>query len=339
VRRCVVACAIALTLLTAGRTAASAAATDATGADRHGRWTFSVDFSGGATTQYQDAAVESFCENGGIGNPLRGIASCDFLIDNTMAPLRPSDSGEDAVVAPLIGVGLELLTPRVDLPGGPRFFVESDLDFLFDSVHNIAIEGDASRVRLPDTAAGPTSISSIGLNGTGSRTSSDINRLAFGAGLGAAFPFEFRGRQLWIKPSIGWYRSSITVDGRVVGGLQDGAPASGLPEFGPQIREIILTGRQRLTLDGIGPGLELELEAGRFGPLGLTVFGNMNTYRILGDRDAAFSDVETKPALPPVPGGNPNGLPADTYTASWRFSVSPWLFRGSVGIRFQWLGD
>ena len=86
--------------------------------------------------------------------------------------------------------------------------------------------------------------------------------------------------------------------------------------------------------------LELELEAGQYGPIGVSVFGLFNTYRIVGDRDVTFSDTQTYPALPPAPdpGSNPNGLPADTYTATWTFSTSPWLFRGAIGIRFEWLG-
>jgi len=346
---CGVACAVACLPATTSAASDSESASRAEAADAdggapasHRRWVVSLGLLGGATVQRHHSTATSSCQNGGPGDPDDGIAACDFLVSPGPADLRRPSAGTDYAVSPWVGTSLEVMSPTLPrLPGRPRIFLSGDLTLTFGSTRNIAIEGEPERVRLPDTVVALQDTNSLLLNGVGSRTTSEIETLGWGAAVGVAVPFRFRGRQLWLKPSFAWTRFGVEVEGAVVAGLKDDpVPGPGnSPPWGAQLREIILTNHTRHTFHGIGPGLELALEAGRFGPIGATVFGSFNTYRILGNRRVVLTDSASFAALPPAgPPGNANGLPADDYAARWSFSTSPWLFRGAVGVRFQWLG-
>ena len=79
-----------------------------------------------------------------------------------------------------------------------------------------------------------------------------------------------------------------------------------------------------------GPGLELEMETDRFGPVGTTLFLDFFAYKVLGDRTVVLADTATyTDAL-----GGP-----DEYAARWSATVDPWIFRAGLGMRFQWLGS
>jgi hypothetical protein len=100
----------------------------------------------------------------------------------------------------------------------------------------------------------------------------------------------------------------VDVEGIVEAGLKD--DGFGVENFlggerldvrrGPGIRRVTLVGNGDRTFHGLGPGLELELEVGRFGPLGVSVFAGADAYRILGERKISFSDSRTcdPPAQP-----------------------------------------
>ena len=91
------------------------------------------------------------------------------------------------------------------------------------------------------------------------------------------------------------------------------------------------------------------MDAGRFGPIGASLFVGGAAYRLLGDRTIKFSATsgivaagnrseQLKPSGQPWPRLFGRRLPEDTYTADWSFEADPWLFRVGVGLRFSWLG-
>jgi hypothetical protein len=111
---------------------------------------------------------------------------------------------------------------------------------------------------------------------------------------------------------------------------------------GNDLRPISISGSESLTFDGIGPGLEIEMEVGKFGPIGASLFIGGAAYKILGKRDVSFANSVSFEAGEPVgvlPGGDGLDLGADTYNGDWSYEVDPWLYRARVGLRFQWLGD
>jgi hypothetical protein len=201
----------------------------------------------------------------------------------------------------------------------------------------LANEGDPSMIEPPFNPDGNQrtldETPAAALLGKGSEVVSEVQTLGFGAGIGIAFPFEFRGRKLWVKPSAGWTRWTVDVDGVVLQGLKpDPDPRLQLRFFSPLLRVVDLQKSVSQSYNAIGPGLDLELEAFRAGPLGVNVFAGGAAYRVIGDRKIAWSVVET------IEQQSAEDFPDDTYTARFSYKVSPWMYRIGLGIRFQWLG-
>lgn len=340
------------------------------------RWIPSLAITGGATFQQQESTAESSCLNGGFAFP-PDVGACSGW-NSGPSPLRPVDAespedglikGDTLVVSPFVGANLQLLAPEIPIPTRPRVFVQGEILPTFASDRGLAAEGNPTGVAVPvnqsdGTPEPPAGFQQIALLGVGSRTISTIDTLVYGASLGIAFPFELRGRKLWIKPSFAWLSYEIQVEGIVEAGLKDDAPLAALYQS-TSIRDctyvpnttnpmsascdgISLAGSgYRRRFNGIGPGLELEMEAARWGPVGASLYIDARAYSVLGNRTISFSDSVTYNQ--PVGGGPlpiPTAgrvvrppIPADTYTANWSHSVDPWIFRAGVGIRFSWLGN
>jgi hypothetical protein len=94
------------------------------------------------------------------------------------------------------------------------------------------------------------------------------------------------------------------------------------------LRESILWGTESGEFDGVGPGVELEMDTGRFGPLGVSLFLGVHAYYIPGDRDIFFGEQRSFD----------DPLGQTTHQAASRVSVAPWMYRAGLGIRFAWLG-
>lgn len=324
-----------------------------------GGWIPSLGVTAGALFQNQDSSVESMCAVGGYGFP-PSVGNCTGFANGIPtpgpgpAPLRPSDSGSDTAVAPYVGANLQLLTPEIPVPTRPRFFVLGEVLPTFATDRKIAGEGNPKGVEVPTNVTGlnaglpkpPTQFFQNEFLGVGSATLSTYDTWAWAAGAGLAFPFELYGHRLWLKPSVGWLQYEMQVEGTLEQGLKDDTTTTA----GPNTRQctflpnatfptsascsgISLSGSQSKRFNGIGPGLELELDAARWGPVGASIYIDFRAYKILGNRDVTFS-ADSGNTYNTATGR----IPADTYTADWSFSVDPWMFRGGLGVRFSWLG-
>lgn len=311
------------TALAAAPAAAEGRATDPAAKDIDGLWIPAFSIASGVTFQQQEASVESR----------------DVTND---VQLRDPDDGRDWAVTPYLGIDLELSSPVVaSIPGNPRFFVNAELLPSFGASLDIAREGDPKGFDPPDGNLAPPEcpfgfgcFDQEAVAGVGSRTTAQVDTLSYAAHAGVSFPLELYGRQLHVKPSIGWYRYSVKVDGRVLSALK---PSSVVPD----VRYITLEDKDDITLDGIGPGLELELDVGRFGPLAPSLYIEGHAYRIFTDRKVKLSASSGLLSCPPPPdstGFCGSLLPPAEYQAKWSFKADPWIYRGGVGMRFRWIG-
>ncbi len=261
--------------------------------------------------------------------------------------LRPYDDGRDWEISPYLGISLELASPVVrSIPGGPRFFVNAELLPTFGAALDLAKEGDPKGFLLPETEPVPPSMQCpFGINcfdqnsiaGVGSRTTAQVQPLVFASHAGVSIPFELYGRRLYVKPSFGWIRYTMKVDGRVLSALKPSLQPGDIQV--PDIRFITLENEEKQSFDAIGPGLELELDVGRFGPLAPSLYIEGHGYRLLGDRTMKFSD--SSGLLQCGPGSSfacPVVLPPAEYDARWSFKADPWIYRGGIGMRFRWIG-
>jgi hypothetical protein len=286
------------------------------------RWVPSLAITSGVTIQQQQGFADSFFEDTSPTVPIRGFVK-----------------GNDTAVSPFVGGSLELMTPALPITTRPRLFVSGEILPTFASDRDLAVEGDPSCIRGPEPNApcakkpgglSGTAFNADNANGQGSSLETQVDTLVFGANLGVAFPVEVLERQLRIKPSVAWINYKVEADGLVVdaacGDPNAIPPSTRCNDF---LREMTLAASDSQRFNGIGPGVDVEMDAGQLGPLGVSLFLGGRAYAIVGDRDMSFSDTKSYD----------DRLGTDDATALFKVKVDPWMFRAHVGIRFHYLGN
>jgi hypothetical protein len=287
------------------------------------RWVPSLAIIGGVTIQEQDGTSDSFMVD----------------LNSNSTPLQGLIEGSDTAVSPFVGGSLELMTPALPLPLRPRLFVSGEILPTFAANRDLAVEGNPGCIRGPEPNApcakkpgglSGTAFNADNANGQGSSLETQVDTLVFGANLGVAFPVEVLERQLRIKPSAGWINYKVEADGLVVdaacGDPNAIPPSTRCNDF---LREMTLAASDSQRFNGIGPGVDVEMDAGQLGPLGVSLFLGGRAYAIVGDRDMSFSDTKSYD----------DRLGTDDATALFKVKVDPWMFRAHVGIRFHYLGN
>jgi hypothetical protein len=336
----------------------SSPATDGDDPEEHGkqagedRWVPSLAITSGVTIQQQDGSLLSGLlvdvNTPPDTPPVALQPECDEKNPQPSCPGPIPLDGDDLAVSPFVGGSLELMTPALPIPTRPRLFVSGEILPTFAVDRDLALDGDSGCVRGPEPDAKcmrdedeprPRDTGEDSLNGEGSSTSAQIDTLVFGASLGVAFPVQVGKRQLRIKPSVGWINYKVEAEGTVVDGACE--PETSCTDVGSNkgyLRETILTASGSQRFNGIGPGLDVELDTGRFGPLGVSLFMGGRAYAIVGDRTISFGDSETFTDQISDPGADPP-VKTDRATAQFEVEVDPWIYRAHVGIRFHWLGS
>jgi hypothetical protein len=302
------------------------------------RWVPSLSISGGALIQPQKGSVDSVLFENGSPTPV---------------PLQGMVDGDDLVVSPFVGTGLELMSPALPIPTRPRFFLGAEILPTFASEREVATQGDPGCIRGPEidapcvadlTEPPQQTFAEESAQGEGSNTITLTDTLTYGASFGVAFPANIGRRQLRIKSSLGWLHYKIDGSGVVANAMcaldastmnipNDTActpRTTGIPDqvIHGFVRETQLEGSGSQSFNAIGGGLDLEMDTVRYGPVGASLFLGGGFYRTLGDRTIGFSDSETFM----------DELGNDTAAAEWEIEVEKWMYRAHVGIRFQWLG-
>ena len=229
------------------------------------------------------------------------------------------------MVAPFVGGTVELMAPSwTPLPGRPRLFIRGDVVAAFAFDRDVAKEGSPGKMVDPQTAEFPEAA----ILGQGTTASAEVQPLVASAGTGIAFTVDFRGRRLRIKPSVEWFQEEVRFGGVVHRAVRTnpGAPAPTLSTF----EFISMTGSQTRTFNGIGPGLELEMDTLRAGPFMMTLFVSGQAYRILGNRNIKFGATHQMTAAE---------LGGQVVSADWSFEKAAWTYRGGLGLRFRWVPE
>jgi len=290
------------------------------------RWVPSLAITSGVTIQNQDGFANSVLFED---------------LNPTPVPLRGMVDGNDVAVSPFVGGALEVMSPALPIPTRPRLFASGEILPTFATDRNLAIDGDPGCIRGPEPespcardedGSRKTPFGESAANGQGTRTSAQVDTLVFGASVGVAFPLQIGRRPLRIKPSFAWINYKVDAEGLV----SDAACAptdqctdtiGPPPSFG-FLRETILSANDSQRFNGIGPGLDVEMDTGQFGPLGISLFMGGRAYAIVGDRTISFGTTESFDDV----------IGTDVAAAQFEVEVDPWIYRAHVGIRFQWLG-
>jgi len=292
------------------------------GADR---WIPSLALEGGFSFQQWDAGVSSqIC---------RGCTIPDPAVEE----LQPGDAEDDRDSTAIIGIQLELMSPELRLPGRPRFFIGAEIAPTFGNERDIASTGVPGQIGSPRPESPSSAFGESVATGQGAVVTMKRDELSFGASTGLAFPVELFGRKLQIRPSFNWIRFDVELDGLVsdaecadvlvLGSLANQCNTNQFAEGFLRATQIRTSTDE--TFDGIGPGLHVEMEAMRIGPIRTIVFGGTRIYRILGDKDI---DIRAGPIT------TSDQLGTDQSAARFGFEVDDWLYRFGIGVRLQWMG-
>lgn len=268
----------------------------------------------------------------------RSNALCTTNRDNAVK-IQPDDSGSDTAIAPLVGGSLELMTPSpFDGFLHPRLFVHADYAAAFAFERNLAGGGSPGRFEPPAFfPATNNDVEELAIQGQGTRTRWQLNRDIWSAGGGLALTMTWFQRTVRIKPSFEWIHFEQDFIGVVHRAVKLRTPSQpqivqnpGTPDWRAQVilndlsgfRQIALTRVETHDFDGIGPGLEIEVDTVRLGPFKTSVFALGRAYHLLGELDQTFSV------------SNEFG-----ETATWTFEPDPWMWRAGVGFRLRWVPE
>jgi len=288
-------------------------------------WIPSLAITSGVTIQDHKGLVDSVLFEG---------------MDPTPIPLRGFVNGSDTAVSPFVGGALEVMAPALPIPTRPRVFLSGEIIPTFATSRDLALEGDPGCVRgpQPDDPCARNEVpgerrrgfGEDDANGQGSETTAEIDTLVFGANLGVAFPLQFGKRQLRIKPYIAWINYKVEANGLVVDAECDPENRCTDVRISPGfLREATLRGSGSQRFNGIGPGLDVEMDAARYGPLGVSLFIGGRAYAIVDDRTISFDATQSFD----------DQIGMDTAAARFEVKVDSWIYRAHVGVRFHWLGD
>jgi hypothetical protein len=222
------------------------------------------------------------------------------------------------------------------VPGRPRLFFHGDASLAFSLTRSFGREGVPDGAEFPPMPPGQVwLVPEVEVKGVGSITEAEVRTLVVSGGAGVAFTLDAWERRLRIKPSFEYIREQIDVTGRLIRAFRQDTGRRGGPSerknsvFLPPIE---LESDDTLTSYGIGPGLELEMDAARAGPFMLSLFVSGQAYRMLGNRDVELDDA----ALAEVPDENAATPASQEVSAQWNFHTHAWSYRGGLGVRFRW---
>jgi len=287
------------------------------------RWVPSLSFSFDAARQKSEGSVSSGFV---MGPPLPPYGTGCFGTGGLCPTSRTEaalidhpDQGSDTSVAPVVGAALELMTPRL-LHGllDPRLFVHADGMLAFGFERNLAGRGRPGPFTPPISFPRATDVEEGAVPGQGSRARWQLEKYPYGAGAGVAFTFTLLQRTFRFKPSFEWIEVKedfIGVTDRVIKLRSPSPPASGLTNFRP----ISLTKIDKRMFDAIGPGVELEIDTARLGPIQTSVYVSGRFYHFLSSLNTTLSAT------------NQYG-----ETATWTFQPERWLYRAGAGFRLRW---
>ena len=310
------------------------------------RWSIGLGLAMGLDVQDAEAAsnpglatddpgaVDPFAQIAAVGTCQREenpAGSGDFYPPYIRCPV----SGATLLTAPSVGASLEIMTPRLARGGGqPRLFIHAGADYLFSARIKPAQEGGLDTFSEPDL---PT-FSESSISGQGSESFMEWGGLQVTAGAGIAFSVDTPWRKIRIKPSVEYIRQTVDGWGSVHRAITTcGPPACQNPALS-KLRSLddadlvdLSSPTGSLVQHGVGPGIELDTDAGRLGPFVVSLFAGASAYYFPGKRD--FQAEATQQFS--YPGAVPPREDWDA-TGDFDFELDRWAYRIRAGLRFRW---
>lgn len=253
---------------------------------------------------------------------------------------RGREEGDSNALFGVFGFRAELASPRLSrVPTGPRVFGYTSVGFVRDKDEAIANEGQPGNplFDLNNDFDGNTPVA--GIVGVGTSLRAESEPLVLGGGLGASFETEIATRTVRFKPTLDWTYQRDKIELK----FADAEAQSGDPVRCNPCRATAFDAQTEKGYHSLGPGMEIDVDAGRLGAFVLSVFTRFQALRTLGDREASLEasgswftrqtevigGEEVIVSIDPAPGRE------DTTVIS-RYRREPWSFYGAAGIRILW---
>jgi hypothetical protein len=225
--------------------------------------------------------------------------------------VRPSAIGSDSLTSPWLGGSVEIMTPSWEPLGERnRFFVHGGVAGNFGFERDLAKEGAPGPFIAPTV---PLFGSEDLVRGQGSVTRVEPTGFQASAGVGFSITIDTEWRPIRIKPSLEYLVEEVQVSGLV-------HRAVSVDPAIPSFDFVSISGAEEQFFHSIGPGLEIEADITRKGPLLLALTASGGAYHLLGDSDVEFSSTDA----------------TGTESATWSYRKDPWTYRFDVGMRFRW---
>jgi hypothetical protein len=283
-----------------------------------GRWAPSLAFDFDVLGERAEGAIQTNNVNE-VPAPFCGITNQDqFGCPNSPLEITPSSASDDTSVAPIVGLSLELMTPRLlEDYFSPRLFAHVDAGISFGFERNAAGERAPGPFFADPLSPSEFDIAELSVAGQGSRAKFQVKPWVFGAGAGVAFTSTVFERTIRVKPSFEYFRHEIDLIASVRRAVKLVDPTVDLSLSG--FRLIELTADSEETFDALGAGVEVEIDASRLGPFVMSVFAMGRGYKFTGNLRHTLTDVNERGEM-----------------AIWHYEFDPWMWRAGVGARFRW---
>ncbi len=239
------------------------------------------------------------------------------------SPLRPPSSGDTNATGVAVGAEFELMAPSfTHSHGAPRMFARGSVDWNLTPDTRPSSEGARGPIEVPRNAQGlpPNFFQAENVLGQGTNTKVEYDDFEYRAGLGVAFATEFRDRKIRIKPSVEYIQKTLEATGGVTRVVQLPGTPLVIDRLDPttvRIEQVDL--KNTRTLYGVGPGIEIEMQARREGSLSVELFAGGKFYYYVGDLTDDLRGTTSAGELVEI-----------------RFDYDEWNYRFDTGIRFRW---
>ena len=240
-------------------------------------------------------------------------------------PIRPEDSDDDLMINPLVGIGLELMSPRL-APSSflPRVFAHGGVAGAFGPKRDVARDEVIREFDVDDALVG-NELTEDAVQGQGTRVRVNAEPLVVRAGAGIAWPFAFLEREFRVRMSAEYLREKIQVEGRTQRAVCL-LPPSNTGECGSvdldDFRQISFKRSRHKVYHGLGPGLEIEMDAGRLGAVVTSLSIGAQAYHFFGDRKVEFSERNEF-----------------NERMGYEFEKDAWAYRAGVAFRLRWVPE
>jgi hypothetical protein len=241
-------------------------------------------------------------------------------MDSDTSPFKDGDS---LGLLWSIGGTADIATPvLLDVPGSPRLFAHADVGFVYSLEDPVTTEGDpGGRPSLP---IGNTFQS---ITNVGSSVRAEAKPLVLSGGVGPEFSFQAFDRGFRVRPTLEWMYRRDTMKVTLGGGETESLTSDACT---PSCRTLFIKSQTEKGYHSLGPGIELETDAGRVGDFLLGFYGSFRAYYLVGDRKANLRLQGSWTRLD----GQPTTR-ADTVFST-RYERDPWHYRFGMGFRVLW---